>query len=57
MYAHLLPGITCLTTIQNAIVQKYILRTGYENLNGGRSIREMEPIGLTFDSLKRHLIA
>lgn len=57
MYAHLLPDTAYLTTIQNAIVHKNILRIEYENLNGGRSIREVEPIGLTFYSLNWHLIA
>ncbi len=57
MYLHMLPETTYLTTIQNAIVQKNILRIEYENLNGERSTREVEPIGLTFYSLNWHLIA
>lgn len=57
MYVHMLQDTSYLTSIQNAIVQKTILRIEYENTNGERSTREVEPIGLTFYSLNWHLIA
>lgn len=57
MYVHLLPDTGYLTTIQNAIVQKNILRIEYETSGGESSVREVEPIGLTFYSLNWHLIA
>lgn len=57
MYVHLLPDTGYLTTIQNAIVQKNILRIEYETPGGESSVREVEPIGLTFYSLNWHLIA
>lgn len=57
MYAHMLADTSYLTSIQNAIVQKTILRIEYENTNGERSTRDVEPIGLTFYSLNWHLIA
>lgn len=56
-YAHLLNRNNYLSPIQQAIVDKTILRIGYENLNGEYSTREIEPIGLTFYSLNWHLIA
>lgn len=57
MYVHMLQDTSYLTSIQNAIVQKTIVRIEYENTNGERSTREVEPIGLTFYSLNWHLIA
>ena len=56
-YAHLLDQNNYLTTIQQAIVGKTILRIDYENLQGEATTREVEPIGLTFYSLNWHLIA
>lgn len=56
-YAHLLPDTTYLMTIQSAITEKTILRIEYQNQGEERSIREVEPIGLTFYSLNWHLIA
>ena len=57
MYVHLMPDTGYLTTIQSAIVQKNILRIEYETSGGESSVREVEPIGLTFYSLNWHLIA
>lgn len=57
IYAHMLPDTSYLTTIQNAIVGKTILRIEYETSGGETSTREVEPIGLTFYSLNWHLIA
>lgn len=56
-YEHLLQTNNYLTVIQNAIVNRTILKLAYENLQGEPSIREVEPIGLTFYSLNWHLIA
>lgn len=57
IYEHMMPENNYLTVIQNAIVDKTILKLEYENLEGEYSIRETEPIGLTFYSLNWHLIA
>ena len=57
MYVPLMPDTGYLTTIQSAIVQKNILRIEYETSGGESSVREVEPIGLTFYSLNWHLIA
>lgn len=46
-----------LTDIQNAIVDKYILKISYVNNEDQESQREIEPIGLTFYSNQWHLIA
>jgi len=46
-----------LTELQNAIVTKQILQITYINNNEEKSIREIEPIGLTFYSNQWHLIA
>ncbi len=46
-----------LTDIQNAIVDKYLLKICYLDNNGQESQREIEPIGLTFYSNQWHLIA
>ena len=56
-YAHLMPENNFLTQIQQAILHKTILRIGYENTTGESTVREVEPIGLTFYSLNWHLIA
>ena len=45
-----------LAEIQNAIVNKTILRLQYENVAQESSCREVEPIGLIFYSLNWHLI-
>ena len=52
-----MPDNNYLSLIQNAIVNKTILRISYENANGASTKREIEPIGLTFYSLNWHLIA
>ncbi len=57
VYAHLMPENNFLTVIQQAIVHKTILKIAYENAGEAHSIREVEPIGLTFYSLNWHLIA
>lgn len=46
-----------LTEIQNAIITKQILSIAYINTKEEKSIREIEPIGLTFYSNQWHLIA
>jgi len=46
-----------LTDIQNAIINKEVLRIEYINNNEEKSLREIEPIGLTFYSNQWHLIA
>lgn len=56
-YAHLLPSTDYLATIQQAIIEGRILRIGYTNQKEETSLREVEPIGLTFYSLNWHLIA
>lgn len=55
-FAHLMPDTNYLTVIQNAIVQKTILKLEYANAQDEVSSREVEPIGLTFYSLNWHLI-
>lgn len=56
-YAHLMPSTEFLSPLQNAISHQQIIRIEYENLQGESSLRELEPIGLTFYSLNWHLIA
>ena len=56
-YAHLMPSTSYLTPLQNAIVNKTIVRIEYLNQKEEHSVREVEPIGLTFYSLNWHLIA
>lgn len=56
-YAHLMPSTDYLTPLQNAIVNKNIVRMEYRNNQEEHSIREVEPIGLTFYALNWHLIA
>lgn len=56
-YEHLMPDSNHLSVIQQAISQSRILRLEYENAQGEASVREVEPIGLTFYSLNWHLIA
>jgi predicted DNA-binding transcriptional regulator YafY len=46
-----------LSEIQHAITGKTILTIEYENNEGRKSKREVEPIGLTFYSLQWHMIA
>jgi predicted DNA-binding transcriptional regulator YafY len=46
-----------LTEIQNAIITKQTLQIAYINNKEEKSIREIEPIGLTFYSNQWHLIA
>ena len=55
-FAHLMPDTNFLTVIQNAIVQKTILKVEYASAQDEVSAREVEPIGLTFYSLNWHLI-
>ena len=57
IFHHLMPDTYYLSPIQNAINNRNILRIEYENAEEERSIREVEPIGLTFYSLNWHLIA
>lgn len=56
-YAHLMPSTDYLVPIQNAIAECRIVRMVYINQQEEESIREVEPIGLTFYSLNWHLIA
>jgi predicted DNA-binding transcriptional regulator YafY len=56
-YAHLMPSTDYLTPLQNAIINKNIVRIDYLNQNDYASSREVEPIGLTIYSLNWHLIA
>jgi predicted DNA-binding transcriptional regulator YafY len=56
-YAHLMPSTDYLTPLQNAIINQNIVRIEYLNQNDYHSVREVEPIGLTFYSLNWHLIA
>ncbi len=56
-YAHLMPSTDYLTPLQNAIINQNVVRIEYLNQNDYHSIREVEPIGLTFYSLNWHLIA
>lgn len=46
-----------LTEIQNAIVNKWVLRIEYLNNSNEKSRRDIEPIGLTFYSNQWHLVA
>ena len=46
-----------LSTIQNAIAKRLILKIDYEKENGQHSCREVEPIGLVFYAFSWHLIA
>ncbi len=57
VYEHLMPNTADLSGIQNAIINRTILRLDYENQQQEVSVREVEPIGLTFYSLNWHLIA
>lgn len=56
-YQHLMPATDYLIPLQNAITDKKIVRIAYENLHETPSLREVEPIGLTFYALNWHLIA
>ncbi len=56
-YQHMMPSTDYLAPLQNAIVNKNIVRIEYENFQEEYSVRELEPIGLTFYSLNWHLIA
>lgn len=56
-YLHLMPSTEYLSPLQSAIVNKTIVRIRYQNVQEEQSIREVEPIGLTFYSLNWHLIA
>jgi predicted DNA-binding transcriptional regulator YafY len=56
-YAHLMPSTDYLTPLQNAIINQNIVKIEYVNLNDYQTVREVEPIGLTFYSLNWHLIA
>ncbi|HWV71281.1 MAG TPA: YafY family protein [Pseudosphingobacterium sp.] len=46
-----------LSTIQNTIAKRLILKIDYEKENGEHSCREVEPIGLVFYAFSWHLIA
>ncbi len=56
-YEHLMPATDYLTPLQNAIINKTIVRLTYLNQQNEASEREVEPIGLTFYALNWHLIA
>lgn len=56
-FAKLMPSTDYLPQLQTAIIDKQIVHLQYENSNGERSLRDVEPIGLTFYSLNWHLIA
>lgn len=56
-YAHLMPATDYLAPLQNAIAARRIVRIVYVNQQEEESVREVEPIGLTFYSLNWHLIA
>lgn len=56
-YAHLMPNTDYLTPLQNAITHKQVVRLEYLNAKDEPSVREVEPIGLTFYSLNWHLVA
>jgi len=57
IYEHLLPDNNYLPIIQQAISNNTMLRLEYANAQGESTLREVEPIGLTFYSLNWHLIA
>lgn len=57
IYHHLMPDTYYLSPIQNAINNQNILRIEYQNAEDECSVREVEPIGLTFYSLNWHLVA
>jgi predicted DNA-binding transcriptional regulator YafY len=56
-YADRLPSTAFLTPLQGAITAQRVVRFTYQNADDEVSIREVEPIGLTFYSLHWHLIA
>jgi predicted DNA-binding transcriptional regulator YafY len=56
-YAHLMPSSDFLTPLQNAIINRTIVKLEYINQEDRHSVRDVEPIGLTFYSLNWHLIA
>jgi predicted DNA-binding transcriptional regulator YafY len=56
-YEHLMPSTDFLTPLQTAVVNKTIVRIDYQNAQEEVSVREVEPIGLTFYSLNWHLVA
>lgn len=56
-YEHLMPSTDFLTPLQTAVVNKTIVRIEYQNAANEFSVREVEPIGLTFYSLNWHLVA
>lgn len=56
-YEHLMPSTDFLTPLQRAVVNKTIVRIDYQNAQEEISVREVEPIGLTFYSLNWHLVA
>ena len=56
-YQHLMPSTEHLTPLQHAVAQQKIVRLEYLDANDEASVRDVEPIGLTFYSLNWHLIA
>lgn len=56
-YQHLMPSTDYLSPLQKAIVNQQIVRIEYQNNQEQFSVREVEPIGLTFYSLNWHLVA
>jgi predicted DNA-binding transcriptional regulator YafY len=56
-YSHLIPATDYLMPLQMAIAERRIVSLVYENADSEPSVREVEPIGLTFYSLNWHLIA
>jgi predicted DNA-binding transcriptional regulator YafY len=51
------PDLDYLSTLQQAISNKHILRIEYCNSKAEPSVRDLEPIGLVFYALSWHLIA
>jgi predicted DNA-binding transcriptional regulator YafY len=56
-WAHLMPSTDYLIPLQNAIINRNVVKIAYLNANDYRTEREIEPIGLTFYSLNWHLVA
>lgn len=56
-YSHLMPSTDYLIPLQTAIAGRQMVRMTYENADNEATIRDVEPIGLTFYSLNWHLIA
>jgi predicted DNA-binding transcriptional regulator YafY len=55
--SHVQTGFEYLSTLQNAIASRSIIKIEYKNNNNESSRRDAEPIGLIFYALNWHLIA